>query len=712
MPAVLLAIAGCFQWYEQPLPVPFSEQPKPVPSGLLRAGFGRADITPPPGVGLSGYGPEGKRAAGYRLRLYARALVLEDRAGEKVAILVADLGHVSPNLHRLTAERIRESTGIGADRLIVSATHTHAGPGHHYAEREYNQGNSQVSGYDPAMVDFLVSRFTRALLDAYRQRRPARIAWGMTPVWGHTRNRSYDAFLRNEPKWAPPSQPPDSLDTARTAVDPTWTMVRVDTVGGPGNDQHYPAGAFSIFPMHGTGNPAANELLDPDIHGIVDRVVERHIDSLNRRRPSSGTEAVHLLANGTEGDVSPNWPLDSRCRTPDLRPTLGPGGPRTPAAPWDWLDPPRTHVALCLATARTYVNAVGETLGRRAAALFDSLGGRLTDTVSIGVAFRALSLRGHDGLCRHPELGTSVAAGAKDGPTRVRGWKLFGMFPIGLEEGGSAAKKHPKGCQQKKQVLMAALHIQRRVIGEHGLPEVAQLSLVRLGDLLLAAVPAEVTTVAGAEIKRAIQDSARANRFPADSVAVIGLANGYIQYVATAAEYAVQDYEGGSTLYGPESAAVLAGELGALAGELGRMAGRSPPNPVPPLTAYPGEPKDILPRADAGHPPELIERAFLALSCRGDTVAARWLDAYPGRLTPADTLVLRIEAYSDREWHPVAWDDDPYVEVRAVKPKGKRYVWEVRWDRRRARDTVRVVLLARESLPQVSDSCPRRAPMP
>ena len=146
VPAVLLAIAGCFQWYEQPLPVPLSEQPKPVPSGRLRAGFGRADITPPPGVGLSGYGPEGKRAAGYRLRLYARALVLEDRVGEKVAILVADLGHLSPNLHRLTAERIRESTGIGADRLIVSATHTHAGPGHHYAEREYNQGNSQVSG--------------------------------------------------------------------------------------------------------------------------------------------------------------------------------------------------------------------------------------------------------------------------------------------------------------------------------------------------------------------------------------------------------------------------------------------------------------------------------------------------------------------------------------------------------------------------------------
>ena len=534
----------------------------------------------------------------------------------------------------------------------------------------------------------------------------------MTPVWGHTRNRSYDAFLRNEPKWAPPSQPPDSLDTARTAVDPTWTMVRVDTVGGPGNDQHYPAGAFSIFAMHGTGNPAANELLDPDIHGIVDRVVERHIDSLNRRHPPFGTEAVHLLANGAEGDVSPDWPPDTRCPTPAFRPVLAPGGPRTPSAPWDWRYPPRAQVASCLAAARRYVNAVGGTLGQRAAALFDSLGTRLVDTGSIGVAFRTLWLRGYDGLCPHPELGTAVAAGAEDGPTRVRGWKLFGIFPIGLEEGGSAAKKHPKGCQQKKRVLMGALHIQRRVIGEHGLPEVAQLSVLRLGDLLLAALPAEVTTVAGAAIKRAVQDSARANRLPADSVAVIGLANGYIQYVTTDSEYAAQDYEGGSTLYGPRTAAVLATELGRLAGELARAGGKSPLNAVESLKAYPGKSTTVLARRDAGPPLQPGERVFDSLSCRGDTVIARWLDARPGRLTPADGLILRIERYSDHEWHPAAWDDDPYVEVRAVRPKGKGYVWEVRWDRGRTRDPVRVVLLARDSLPEVSHSCPKWIPLP
>jgi len=79
---------------------------------------------------------------------------------------------------------------------VIAATHVHSGPGHFYAERQYNQSTSQVVGYDSAMVEFLVSRFARAVLDAQRDLRLARVAWSATAVWGHTRNRSYEAFLR------------------------------------------------------------------------------------------------------------------------------------------------------------------------------------------------------------------------------------------------------------------------------------------------------------------------------------------------------------------------------------------------------------------------------------------------------------------------------------------------------------------------------------
>src|ERR1043166_2114236 len=90
--ALALAAAGCIPFHARALPTAPSPAPTPTHEAL-RAGFGRADITPPPGVGLAGNGPEGRRATGYRLRLYARALVLEDGAGERVAIV--EIGRAS-----------------------------------------------------------------------------------------------------------------------------------------------------------------------------------------------------------------------------------------------------------------------------------------------------------------------------------------------------------------------------------------------------------------------------------------------------------------------------------------------------------------------------------------------------------------------------------------------------------------------------------------
>ncbi|MGH7568166.1 MAG: neutral/alkaline non-lysosomal ceramidase N-terminal domain-containing protein, partial [Gemmatimonadales bacterium] len=667
-------------------------------------GFGRADITPPPGVGLAGNGPEGKRATGYRLRLYARALLLEDGSGERLALLVADLPQISANLHRLTAQRIVEATGVGADRLILAATHTHAGPGHFYAERQYNQNVSQVVGYDTAMVEFLVSRFARALLDAHADLRPARAAWGVTAVWGHTRNRSYEAFSRNKPEWTPPAPPPAGLDPLQRAVDPTWTLLRVDQQARDGSDRvgFRPAGAFSVFAIHGTGDAPENDLLDPGIHGIVERSLERHIDSLNGAPPGFRSRAVHLMANGTEGDVSPDWPVNSRCGPPSLRPPVDPGGPRTPPAPWAWEPPAAAHLGLCLAAARAYVEAAGDTLGRRAARLFDALGDRLNGDVRVTVAFHVLRLKGHPALCPHPEAGAATLGGAEDGRTRLYGWRLFGLFAVGLEEGASAVDPNPTGCQREKRVAVGGLQ-RRLIVGAHGFPEVAQLSAARIGEMLLAAVPAEVTTMAGAGMKRAMRDSARTHGLRGDSLALIGLANGYISYVTTDAEYGAQHYEGGSTLYGPRTAAVLSEELGALVAALGRGGDRSPRAEIEPLTAYPGKSSRILARPDAGPAPDRVTRTFLELSCAGDTLRASWLDLYPGRLVPAHGPVVRIEHQVDRAWQTVAWDDDPSIEVRALRPPPHGrvgYVWEVRWDRRRRPGSFRVVLAARPGLPE------------
>jgi neutral ceramidase len=689
-----LALAGCIAFHEQPLPSPTSS--RPIPASGLRAGFGRADITPPPGVGLAGNGPEGRRAAGYRVHLYVRALLLEDRAGERIALVVADLPQVTANLHRLTAQRIRDSTGIGADRLVVAATHVHAGPGHFYGERQYNQSTSRVEGYDSAMVEFLVARFARAVLDAQRDLRPARVAWGATAVWGHTRNRSYEAFLRDKPEWTPPAPVTPGLDPTHRAVNPLWTLVRVDQRGRGSDSAYRAAGAFSVFAVHGTADAAENELLDAGLHGIIERGLERHVALL------SGRDAgYHLVANGAEGDVSPDWPAQSRCGAPVLRPVVGPGGPRTPPAPWEWRDPAPAWMGLCLAAARRYVNTAGDSLAARAAALFDSLGPGLRGDLHVGVAFRTLRLKGDPRLCPHPETGSSTLGGAEDGRTRLYRWRLFGIFPVGLEEGGHAVRLNPHDCQREKRVALGWLQ-RKVVVGEHGLPEVAQLSVIRLGDLLLGVVPAEVTTRAGAQIERAIADSARAAGLPVRTVTIVGLANGYMQYVTTDAEYGEQAYEGGSTLYGPNTVAVLSEELGKLAGSLARS-GASPVNRVDSLVAYPGASRAILPRRTAGPPAERVTRVVLGEACAGDTLVVRWRDVYPGRLVPADGPVLNIERLVGERGEVTAWDDDREVEIRAVRSLGARgYVWEARWRHPERAGPFRVVLVPRPGLARVT----------
>jgi len=78
-------------------------------------------------------------------------------------------------------------------------------------------------------------------------------------------------------------------------------------------------------------------------------------------------------------------------------------------------------------------------------------------------------------------------------------------------------------------------------------------SSLRLGDVALATVPGEPITEIGWEIKKAGAQAGHPLTF------VVGLANDYMGYVATQAEYARAEYEGQYTLYGPGTGAFVVG---------------------------------------------------------------------------------------------------------------------------------------------------------
>src|SRR5215207_5024023 len=97
------------------------------PPSMLRIGASAIDITPPVGTALDGYGGRTDVSLGVHDPLYARALYLDDE-GTQVALVVCDLIGIGSFLAQRARELIAERPGIPPPNVMISATHTHAGP--------------------------------------------------------------------------------------------------------------------------------------------------------------------------------------------------------------------------------------------------------------------------------------------------------------------------------------------------------------------------------------------------------------------------------------------------------------------------------------------------------------------------------------------------------------------------------------------------------
>jgi neutral ceramidase len=682
---VVAVVTGCTS-LNVPSVGTLSPLPAPSTAEFVRAGFAKVDITPPVGIGLAlaGTGPESGRATGYRLRLYAKVLVLEDTAGNRLALVVADLPLGSALLQRRVAERTSVTDSIGIDRLALSVTHTHAGVGHYFDAQAYNELGSSVAGYDPQLVDSLVNRIAGAIDSATRRLRRARVAWGSRAVWGLTRIRSMPAILRNVPLPAPFAPPPPGMTIESGLVNPYLTMLRVDFWDAKAQG-YRPAGAYSVFAMHGTGNSPVNDLFDADIQGIAERGLERHIDAANHDSAFRLVpQATYLFANGTEGDVSPAWPTQTRCLPPTLRTLPGFSGPPM-LEEWRWVGPSPVQRSRCLDVARRSVTSIGDSLAHEAIRLFDALADSVRITFPLRRAFVTVALkRDWDslGVCRHPAAGMSALAGADDGVTRLNGWHLFGLFDLGLEQGPNSPSPVPSGCHETKRLLFGTAG-SRALSAEFS--TFAEVSVFQLGDVLVANLPAEITTTAGLRMRDAMLAAARMRDTAVKRALVVSNTNGYLEYVTTADEYGAQYYEGGATLYGPGEAAMFTRTVATLTRQLNA-------NDILPSAATwidtfrVGKARSgSAPRKPPPHAPVVAGVSGEPPRCASDTLYVKLRFGLPGDWMvsdgglPAEPKVRIVHpGAGDATW-PLAWDDQPDVEMHLLD-EGKHGVeWELRW---------------------------------
>lgn len=176
----------------------------------LTAGFAQADITPPIGVGMAGYGSRVKPSESIKDPLVAQVLVFS--SGDQTVALVC-LDNIGLNWDMVCAvrERAAAAAGIAEGQIMVCGTHTHWGP--------MTSGSKYMPQYlrdtmSPEYNEQLISAVTGAVTRARQSAEPVLAAYGSGFADMTTFNRRcIDLSFKNV--WLGAMPPPRAAVAAR-----------------------------------------------------------------------------------------------------------------------------------------------------------------------------------------------------------------------------------------------------------------------------------------------------------------------------------------------------------------------------------------------------------------------------------------------------------------------------------------------------------------
>ncbi|QUM85792.1 neutral/alkaline non-lysosomal ceramidase N-terminal domain-containing protein [Moritella sp. 28] len=505
--------------------------PNPVPivsTGIATAGAISVDITPPPGMAMGGYSVMANKGVGFRTRLKARVIYINDGQGNATALVQTDLTSASLLLHHKVASEVA-NLGLKISDIVITATHTHSAPANHFENDFYNKHMSSQAGLDEQYLNFLTQQISTGIQQAISQQKTAKIATGQRDIYGYNRNRSLSAYLyNNNISGIDPKDP----DAKFNAVNPTLSMIRIDVKDHLG--QFKPLAAFSSFSVHATALSPAVEVYNADLFAYAQKDLQWHI----QEQYLTPWPIVHALTTGTQGDMAP--------ALPDLGDNLF------------------THFNVNWPAAKR----LGKGIGKESISLFNALSSQLTSTINITTAAREINIQhnnriGDITLCKAPAVGAPVAGGAYERRTPYLGLNPF-------FRGGSAVTRSwffNDGCQGNKAYL-GYKYPQQLLAPIKSFPNTVLFQLIRINDAAIIPLPFEVTAEAGRRITRHVVNAFSREEQPIKHIWVTSNANGYFGYSTTQEEYFQQYYEGGHTLYGKYTTAYLSAQLSVLAQDM------------------------------------------------------------------------------------------------------------------------------------------------
>ena len=517
--------------------------------GAYLLGVGKADITGPVvELNLMGYANTDQTGSGLRQRIYSRAFIVADkeRSGDRFVYLVLDTQSGD------TAVRYGILDGLaalgegyevyGQNNVAVTGTHSHSGPA---AWLNYLLPQITSKGFSKQSYQAIVDGAMLSIKRAHESLQPGDLTVGSTNVKNANINRSLYAYLAN---------PSEERAKYKHDVDKEMTLLKF-TSSFDGKTM----GILTWFPVHGTSMLNNNTLISGDNKGVAALIFEKAAATL----PSAAPGFVAGFSQSNVGDTTPNI-LGAYCEdgsntacTFNSSTCAGRNEPchgRGPhfrtkdqgASSCYEIGRRQYHAARSLHDKMQIQKHIPLTGPVKAAHTFTSLA-NYNFTLPNGTAVSTCPAA----------LGYSFAAGTSDGPGAFDFQQANPGDPVSNPVWGVVRNvlKKPSEAQQ-------ACHAPKPILLNVGeittpyawTPNIVDTQLLRVGQLFIIVSSGEATTMSGRRWKDAIAAGARELQIEGDPIVVLGgPANSYTHYIATEEEYAIQRYEGASTLYGPHT---------------------------------------------------------------------------------------------------------------------------------------------------------------
>uniref|UniRef100_A0A146ME47 Neutral ceramidase n=1 Tax=Lygus hesperus TaxID=30085 RepID=A0A146ME47_LYGHE len=607
-------------------------------------GVGIADITGPPAeVPFMGYANPKQKGYGIHLRQFARSFIIDD-GSTRIVFVTCDMGMMGTFLRREVLKRLAQEYGdqYTVNNVMISGTHTHSTPGGFLLDIVFDLNSW---GFVRDTFENYAAGIVRSIQRAHKTLADGKIFVSHGQVLDANINRSPTSYLRN---------PAEERAKYDHDTDKSFTQLKFIRSDG------VPMGVITWYAVHATSMNNTNHLISSDNVGYASVLFEKKMNKKFTNLIGKGP-FVAAFASTNLGDVSPNT-----------------AGPRcVPSG-----DPCDAETSTCKDKKDTCIASgpgkdMFESTQMIATKIFEKAweawkGSQEEVKGDLGIVHQYVSMPDQKAEWIDPEtgenkivngckpaMGYSFAAGTTDGAGAfsfkqgtVTTNPLWNLVTDIL----ARPSKEMVECQAPKPILLAT--------GEMNFPfewqpSVVSTQLAKLGQMAIACVPGEFTTMSGRRMRQTVSQ-ALGLKGP-EQVIVAGLCNTYSDYITTPQEYQAQRYEAASTIFGPHTLTIYLQHYKGLAGFIknGSLpdAGPSPPEAFNDVVSFlpgvvfdnPGWGKEF--GQCVVQPPQSVQA--------GATLTVTFAAGHPRNNVRQEGSYLSVERLGEGEqWEIVATDAD------------------------------------------------------